>query len=124
MNIFVTKLGFNVTSEDLDVLFSYYGDVDSAAVVVDRETGNSKGFGFVEMPNEDEAMDAIESLDDTEFKGKTIVVKVAEKKEKTKSFSRFSGSVLDDDFSEKPDRKIEKKTDRKKPSKRSFGYDD
>ncbi|MFW6327351.1 MAG: RNA recognition motif domain-containing protein, partial [Bacteroidota bacterium] len=55
MNVFVAKLGSSTTGDDLHQLFSEYGEVVSAKVIFDRETGNSKGFGFVEMKNDEEA---------------------------------------------------------------------
>lgn len=81
MNIFVAKLDFDTTSDDLQAAFEQFGEVDSAKVIMDRDTGRSKGFGFVEMPNDDEALSAIENLNDTEMDGRTIVVKKAEPRE-------------------------------------------
>jgi len=78
MNIFVAKLNFDTDSDRLREVFEGYGEVNSAKVIMDRETGNSKGFGFVEMPNDEEAKAAIEELNDNELDGNTIVVKVAE----------------------------------------------
>ncbi len=78
MNIFVAKLDYGTTSEQLEDLFRQYGDVDSVKVIFDRETGRSKGFGFVEMPSDDEGQDAINALDGTEVDGRNIVVKKAE----------------------------------------------
>lgn len=80
MNIFVAKLSFDTTSADLEDVFSRYGAVSSAKVILDRDTGRSKGFGFVEMDDDDEARQAIEDLDGTELDGRTIVVKKAEPK--------------------------------------------
>lgn len=77
MNLFVARLNSSTTDEDLQNLFSAYGEVNSAKVIMDRETGNSKGFGFVEMPNEEEANAAIAALNDSELDGKNIVVKEA-----------------------------------------------
>ena len=81
MNIFVAKLSYDTTSEDLQSLFSNYGEVSSAKVIFDRETGRSKGFAFVEMPNDDEGNSAISELNETELDGRTIVVKVARPRE-------------------------------------------
>lgn len=81
MNIFVAKLDFDTTSEDLQQAFEAFGEVSSAKVIMDRETGRSKGFGFVEMPNDDEGNTAIENLNDSDLDGRTIVVKVARPKE-------------------------------------------
>lgn len=81
MNIFVAKLSFSSTSEDLQAAFEQFGTVDSASVVTDRETGRSKGFGFVEMSDDDEAQAAIDGLNETDLDGRTIVVKKAEPRE-------------------------------------------
>ena len=78
MNIFVAKLNFDTQSEDLGELFEAYGEVASANVIMDKFTGRSRGFGFVEMDNDDEALAAIRDLNETEFQGRTIVVKKAE----------------------------------------------
>ena len=78
MNIFVAKLSWNTQSEDLREAFEAFGEVSSANVIMDRETGRSRGFGFVEMDNEDEALAAIEELNNSELDGRTIVVKKAE----------------------------------------------
>lgn len=75
MNIFVAKLNFKTEENALRDAFEAYGTVDSVKVVMDRDTGRSKGFGFVEMPNDDEAQSAIEALNETELDGRTIVVK-------------------------------------------------
>lgn len=81
MNIFVAKLHSSVDSESLQALFEQFGEVESAKVIFDRETGNSKGFGFVEMPNESEALDAIENLNEGTYAGRELVVKKARPKE-------------------------------------------
>ena len=81
MNIFVAKLSSNTTSDQLQDLFETYGEVASAKVIIDRETGNSKGFGFVEMPDDQEGNEAINELNEKEFNGSTIVVKVARPRE-------------------------------------------
>jgi RNA recognition motif-containing protein len=81
MNIFVTKLGPNVSNADLLDMFSKFGEVASAKLIMDRETGNSKGYGFVEMENDAEGNAAIEALDDTEVDGRRIVVKKARPRE-------------------------------------------
>jgi RNA recognition motif-containing protein len=77
MNLFVAKLSTSTTGDDLQELFSAHGEVASAKVIFDRETGNSKGFGFVEMPNDEEAKAAIAAINETELNGKEIVVKEA-----------------------------------------------
>ncbi len=74
MNIFVTKLNYRTKSDSLRELFEAYGEVTSAKVIMDRDTGKSKGFGFVEMANDDEATNAINQLNNTQFDGSQIVV--------------------------------------------------
>lgn len=80
MNIFVARLNFKTRSEELQNAFARFGQVSSAKIVKDRDTGRSKGFGFVEMPNDDEANQAIAALNETELDGRTIVVKPANPK--------------------------------------------
>jgi RNA recognition motif-containing protein len=80
MNIFVARLNFKTRREDLEAAFSKFGQVSSAKIVKDRETGRSKGFGFIEMPNDEEANKAIAALNETELDGRAIVVKPANTK--------------------------------------------
>lgn len=77
MNIFVAKLNYDTTSEDLRDLFEGFGEVSSTKVIFDRETNRSKGFGFVEMDNDEEAQNAIDELNESEYMGRIIVVKEA-----------------------------------------------
>jgi len=77
MNIYVSKLSFDTTSEGLQELFAEYGETISAKVIMDRATGFSRGFGFVEMANDTDGRKAIDELNDTEFEGKTINVNLA-----------------------------------------------
>ncbi len=81
MNIFVAKLSFDTQSEDLREAFEAYGTVSSANVIMDKFNGRSKGFGFVEMDDDNEGQNAIDQLNDTELDGRTIVVKKAEPRE-------------------------------------------
>jgi RNA recognition motif-containing protein len=95
MNIYVSNLSFNTEDESLQQLFSEYGEVTSARVITDRDTGRSRGFGFVEMPNDAEAQKAIDELNDTDFEGKTITVNVARPKTERSSgggYNRGSGN--------------------------------
>ena len=78
MNIFVARLNFETDSDTLREVFESFGAVDSAKVIMDHFTGKSRGFGFVEMPNDDEGYAAIEQLNDSDLDGNTIVVKKAE----------------------------------------------
>lgn len=86
MNIYVSNLAFSIQNEELQTLFSAYGKVASAKVVMDRETGRSRGFGFVEMEDEAAGREAISSLDQSTQDGRTIRVSVANPKP-VKSFS-------------------------------------
>ena len=81
MNIFVAKLNFDTHEDDLRAAFEEFGEVSSAKIIFDKFTGKSKGFGFVEMDNDDEARNAIEALNDSDLDGRTIVVKKAEPRE-------------------------------------------
>ncbi len=78
MDIFVAQLPSKVNGVILESLFARFGKVESARVVYDRVTGASKKYGFVVMPNDDEAMKAIDALNDYEMDGKKLVVKKAE----------------------------------------------
>ena len=75
MNIFVAKLNASTTSQDLQKLFAHYGFVTSVKVIMDHFTGKSKGYGFVEMPNAEEAEEALKELDSTLFQQAVITVK-------------------------------------------------
>ena len=75
--LYVGNLGYSVTSEDLQELFEQYGAVRSAHVLSDRETGRSRGFGFVEMANDEEADAAIENLDGSDHEGRRLTVNEA-----------------------------------------------
>ena len=75
--LYVGNLGYDVTDSDLQQLFAGHGTVDSATVINDRDTGRSKGFGFVEMPDNSEADAAIKALNETDYKGRNIKVNEA-----------------------------------------------
>lgn len=92
MNIFIAKLSSSTTSEDLQGLFEEYGEVVSAKVITDKETGESKRFGFVEMKNAEEALKAIEELDECQYDNSTIVVSKAKPKtDAPKRDNKFGG---------------------------------
>ena len=74
MNIYVGNLSWNLKDQDLSNLFASHGEVTSAKIVTDKFTGRSKGFGFVEMANDDQAQAAITALNGTEVDGRNIVV--------------------------------------------------
>ena len=80
MNIFVGSLPLTSEESELQEIFEEYGEVTSVKIITDRATGRSKGFGFVEMTNEEEAKKAIEELNNAEIEGRTIVVNKAEEK--------------------------------------------
>ena len=77
MNIYVGNLSYEVTEEDLKQVFEAYGEVESVKVIKDYYTGKSKGFGFVEMPAREGAESAIDGLNNTELKGRTLKVNKA-----------------------------------------------
>ncbi|MFN5476290.1 MAG: RNA recognition motif domain-containing protein [Sphingobacteriales bacterium] len=81
MNIFVSNLSFNVQDEDLREFFTSYGEVTSAKIINDRETGKSRGFGFVEMSDDTASKKAIAELDGANVDGRTIKVSEAKPKE-------------------------------------------
>ena len=95
MNIYVSNLSFNVTDDDLEGFFAEYGEVSSARVITDKFTGKSRGFGFVEMPNDEAARKAIAELDGGRVEGREIKVAEARPREERsngggekRSFSR------------------------------------
>lgn len=81
MNIFVANLNFRVKSDQLQELFEKYGEVESVKIITDRDSGRSKGFGFIEMADETAARNAISKLDNQELEGRNIVVKEARPRE-------------------------------------------
>ena len=81
MNIYVGNLPFETTEDALQVAFTEYGSVDTARVITDRMTGRSRGFGFVEMPNNDEAEAAIKALNGKDFNGRALTVNEARPRE-------------------------------------------
>ncbi|HEY4062410.1 MAG TPA: RNA-binding protein [Puia sp.] len=91
MNIYVSNLSFNVTDEDLQDYFAEYGEVSSAKVIMDKFTGKSRGFAFVEMPDDEVAKKAIQELDGASVDGRTIGVSVAKPREDRGSGGGKSG---------------------------------
>jgi RNA recognition motif-containing protein len=81
VNIYVGNLPFGTTQEELAEVFSAHGTVAGSSIIIDRETGRSRGFGFVEMPNDDEARRAIEAMNQADFGGRALVVNEARPKE-------------------------------------------
>jgi RNA recognition motif-containing protein len=91
MNIFVGSLPYRLKEAQLSQYFEEYGAVESVKIITDRETGRSKGFGFVVMANDDEATAAIEGLNGAELDGRAIVVNKAEPRKEQGSRPSFGG---------------------------------
>ena len=81
MNIFVAQLSYSTKEDTLRELFESHGEVSSAKIIFDKFENRSKGFGFVEMPNDEEAQNAINALNESELEGRNIVVKKARPRE-------------------------------------------
>lgn len=88
MNIYVSNLSFNVQDEDLREFFAEYGEVNSAKVITDKFTNRSRGFGFVEMPDEEAAQKAIAELDGGLVEGRAIKVMIAKPREEKSNNNR------------------------------------
>ena len=82
MNIYVSNLSFRTTEEDLNSMFAKFGAVASAKVIMDRESGQSRGFAFVEMPSEAEGNQAMLGLNNKEIEGRALSVSVAREKKR------------------------------------------
>ena len=80
MNIYVGNIAWGVSDDELEALFSQYGEVNSARIITDRESGRSKGFGFVEMATADSANAAIEALNGNDFAGRDLRVNQAKER--------------------------------------------
>lgn len=91
MNIFVGSLPFSIEEADLRESFEAYGAVDSVKIISDKFTGRSKGYGFVEMPNDDEAQKAIDELNGATVQGRAIVVNKSEPKPEGERRNNFGG---------------------------------
>ncbi|KAA1296020.1 MAG: RNA-binding protein [Chloroflexi bacterium] len=81
MNIYVGNISYNSSEDDLRDLFGRYGEVVDVRIITDRDSGRSKGFGFVEMSDDDQAKEAIEALDSKDFMGRDIRVNEARPRE-------------------------------------------
>ena len=92
MNIYIGNLSFNTTEETLESLFAEFGEIESVKVIKDRFSGRSKGFGFIEMPSNSEADQAIKALNGNRVDGNNIKIKQADsggkKKKNKRSFRR------------------------------------
>jgi len=84
MNLYVSNLGYQVNEEDLKKIFGEHGTVSSAKIIMDNFSGASRGFAFVEMPDDGEGQKAIDSLNDSDFKDRKLSVQVAKPKEERK----------------------------------------
>jgi len=82
MNIYVGNISYNLTEDDMRTAFSAFGEVKSASIIRDKMTGTSKGFGFVEMPNDEQAKAAISGLNGKELKGRALNVNEAKPRER------------------------------------------
>lgn len=92
MDIYVGNLAYEVQDEELNEVFAQYGEVESARVLLDRDTGRSRGFGFVKMPNREEALSAIEALNESDMQGRPLRVREAEeRKPRTGGFGGGGG---------------------------------
>ena len=89
MNMYVSNLSFHTTDEDLKALFSKFGVVSSAKVITDRETGRSRGFGFVDMESDEESNNAITGLNIKEIEGRQMAVSIARDKPKRTDNKRW-----------------------------------
>ena len=98
MNIYVSNLSFNVQDEDLRAFFTPYGEVSSAKIISDRETGQSRGFGFVEMGDDAASKKAITELNESTVDGRTIKVMEAKPKEDRGSGGSYSAGKSDRNF--------------------------
>jgi RNA recognition motif-containing protein len=81
MNIYVGNLSYEITDDDVRDIFSPHGEISSVSIIKDKHSGQSKGFGFVEMPNQAEAEEAIKALNESDLKGRNIKVNQAKPKE-------------------------------------------
>ena len=89
--LYVGNLGYDVSSSDLEQLFAGHGSVESADVIMDRDTGRSKGFGFVEMSSNEEAAAAISALDGKDYSGRSIKVNEAKPREPRSGGGGYGG---------------------------------
>lgn len=91
MNIYVGNLSWSMTDEDLSNLFTQYGSVSSAKILKDKMSGRSKGFGFVEMEDEESARNAISNLNDQEIMGRKLIVNESQPRPEGEGYKKRSG---------------------------------
>lgn len=98
MNIFIASLPYNLEEAEIKEIFEDYGQVTSVKLITDRDSGRSKGYGFIEMPNEEEALKAIEVLNGTEIYQRNISVSKAQEKKDNNRRNSFSGNNSRGDY--------------------------
>ena len=91
MNLYISNLSYNISDADLRQLFADYGEITSAKVIMDRETGKSRGFAFVEMTSDEEGQKAIDELNGVEYDQKVISVSVARPRAEKPSYGGSHG---------------------------------
>lgn len=91
MNIFIAKLDYDTQEADIRDAFEAFGEVSSVKIIMDKFTGRSKGYGFIEMPSDEEGTEAINNLNDSEMDGRTIVVKKSRPKESNSRYNSRGG---------------------------------
>lgn len=91
MNIYVSNLSFEIDNSDLQSLFEEFGEVASASIITDKFTRRSRGFGFVEMPQKEQAEEAIKELNGREYKGRAIAATEAREREERTSNNSYRG---------------------------------
>lgn len=104
MNIYVGNLSYNLTEQELRDIFSEYGEVSSVNIITDKYTGQSKGFGFIEMPNQSEAEEAISAINETSVGGRNIKVNEARPREERPRGDRPRGGGGGRPRNERPQR--------------------
>jgi cold-inducible RNA-binding protein len=92
VKLYVGRLPYRTTDQELGDLFGQYGEVISATIITDRETGRSRGFGFVEMTNDEEAQTAINQLNNSELQGRTIIVNEAQERQNNRGGGGYRGN--------------------------------
>lgn len=97
ISVYIGNLPYDTTEEQVTELFAPFGDVNRATLVKDRETGRPRGFGFVEMPNDDEGRAAIEALSGKDYEGRPLTVNEARNRSSQRNSANLSRSAKKDD---------------------------
>ena len=103
ISVYIGNLPYDTTEEQVVDLFKPYGEVNRAALVKDRETGRPRGFGFVEMPNDDEARKAIEALSGKDYEGRPLTVNEARNRSAERNSANLSRSASKSEQADDPD---------------------